>query len=138
MYFCIIYKDIMKTTIFTFALVLNFLSCNNSTQAEQVINQNKVNQIEISELKDFAKLNNTIILDVRTPEEFQKGFIPNAKHINYYDKDFKNQLAQLDKSNTYIVYCKSGFRSQKASQLMIDLGFKNVYDLIGGYDAWIN
>lgn len=126
----------MKTTFYTIALILGILSCNSSTHPEQVVDQKKVIQLQVSELEGFTKLSNTIFLDVRTPEEFQEGYIPNAIHLNYYDDTFESKLKALERSNTYVVYCKSGFRSQNAAQKMIDLGFKEVYNLVGGYDAW--
>ena len=126
----------MKTTFYTLALILGLLSCDHSTHAQQNDQVPNVKQIKVSELSDVAKISNTIFLDVRTPEEFNKGYIPNAKHIDFYSDNFKQQLQQLDQANTYIVYCKSGMRSQQASDLMITLDFKNVYNLVGGYDAW--
>jgi rhodanese-related sulfurtransferase len=85
------------------------------------------------------KLNSTpdkIILDVRTPEEYAEGHLKNSVLIDYYRDDFKQQLAKLDKNKTVFVYCRSGKRSGAATELLTELGFKNVYDLTGGFTAW--
>ncbi|MDW8394144.1 MAG: rhodanese-like domain-containing protein [Chitinophagales bacterium] len=77
-----------------------------------------------------------VVLDVRTPEEYASGHLPKARLINFYDKNFAEQLDKLDKNKTYIVYCKAGGRSSKASQMLIDKGFTRVYNLEQGFDKW--
>lgn len=126
----------MKTTLYIFALTLGLISCSNTTIKEQNMPSTLIKQIKVSELNDLTKVNNTIFLDVRTDEEFSTGFIPDAIHINYYDDNFENKLQKLDKTKSYVVYCKSGMRSQKASELMKTLGFKSIYNLTGGYSRW--
>lgn len=76
------------------------------------------------------------LLDIRTPEEFMAGHLKNAINIDYYASDFQNQLGKLDKSQTYLVYCRSGSRSSTAIQMMKTLGFKRVYELEGGINSW--
>jgi rhodanese-related sulfurtransferase len=56
--------------------------------------------------------------------------------IDYNSSDFEQQLDGLDKSKTYLVYCRSGNRSGKACHTMLDKGFKQVYNLDGGISAW--
>lgn len=74
-----------------------------------------------------------VILDVRTPEEFQAGHAPGALNINFYDSDFSASLDRLDKNQSYFVYCRSGSRSGKTLTLMKQNGFTEVYDLAGGW-----
>ncbi len=112
------------------------MSCDNPKNILQNPTPAKIKTIKVSELDQFTKVSNPIFLDVRTPEEFAIGSIPNSTHINYYDDHFKAKIQKLDKTSPYIVYCKSGFRSQKVSKLMLSFGFTNVYNLTGGYDAW--
>lgn len=128
----------MKTIIIPFIVTANLLSCTNSSTTQNLNTTIQVKEVNVTELSKLAKVGNTILLDVRTPEEFEAGFISNATHINFYDSDFKTRINKLNKSYTYIVYCKSGYRSGKALQIMTDLGFKKVYNLTGGYDAWKN
>lgn len=78
-----------------------------------------------------------IPLDVRTPEEFGRGHIANAVLINFYDPDFDTQLAQLDRSATYLIYCHSGGRSGHTLGKMQALGFKApLYHLKDGIVDW--
>ncbi|WP_298895620.1 rhodanese-like domain-containing protein [uncultured Psychroserpens sp.] len=87
-----------------------------------------------------SKLNadeNAVILDVRTPEEVALGIIPNAIAIDIYKgQGFIYELEELDKSKNYYVYCKAGGRSAQACSVMNQLGFKNTYNLIGGFSEW--
>lgn len=79
---------------------------------------------------------NFVILDVRTPEEFTSEHIENAINIDYYSATFKNDLDQLDKNSTYLIYCRSGNRSGNALNVMKDLDFREVYNMLGGIVKW--
>ena len=79
-----------------------------------------------------------VLLDIRTPEEYAEGHLADATLINFYDKDFEDQLKLLDKKVNYSIYCRSGNRSSTALKTMEKLGFKNVYELQGGIGAWAN
>ena len=77
------------------------------------------------------------VIDVRTPEEFAEGRIfEDAELINFYGSDFAMQLSALDKSQPYLIYCRSGNRSGRTLALMRDLGFQHVIELQGGKRAW--
>ena len=73
-----------------------------------------------------------IIIDVRTQREFDRGHLENAVIIDVYQKDFKKRINELDKSKSYFVYCKTGIRSRKAVNYMLQSGFKKVCNLEGG------
>lgn len=79
---------------------------------------------------------NFVILDVRTPEEFQSGHIKGAINIDFYAPDFAQKLDKLDKGKVYVVYCRSGHRSAQAVSLMKQQGFQTVYEIEGGIRAW--
>ena len=81
-------------------------------------------------------MTNGILLDVRTTNEVGQGAIEGAINIDYYSSDFKKNVSKLNKNKAIYVYCRSGNRSGKAMQIMTDLGFVEVYNLIGGYGAW--
>lgn len=77
-----------------------------------------------------------MILDVRTPEEYNKGHLQNAVNFDWNGNDFKEKTATLGKSQTLFVYCLSGGRSSDAiKQLRLD-GFENIYELKGGIMKW--
>jgi rhodanese-related sulfurtransferase len=79
---------------------------------------------------------NVQLVDVRTPAEWEEGVITNAILINYFNEDFKDQLNKLDKNKPIAVYCKSGGRSGKTTEILLEMGFKDIYDLKGGYLNW--
>jgi rhodanese-related sulfurtransferase len=86
---------------------------------------------------NLAEDNNAVILDVRTPEEYSEGIIPYAINIDIYKgQGFIYAVQELDASKNYYVYCKAGGRSQQACSIMNELGFKNTYNLMGGFMNW--
>lgn len=77
-----------------------------------------------------------VVLDVRTPEEFDSGHIADASNLDFYEPDFAASLDDLDKDLPYFVYCRSGNRSATTIDTMKDLGFTEVYELEGGIISW--
>ncbi len=77
--------------------------------------------------------NQAILLDVRTQNEFREGHAPGALQIDYYRKNFQQRLDKLNKNKTYFIYCKSGRRSGHTLRIMESLGFREVYNLAGGW-----
>ena len=75
----------------------------------------------------------TTIIDVRTPEEFDAGHVEGALNIPVESADFAAQIAALDPSGTFALYCRSGNRSAIAAQQMAEMGYVHVYDLNGGF-----
>ena len=81
--------------------------------------------------------NNAIVIDVRTPEEFEDGYIENAINIDIFKgQGFIYLIEELDQSKNYYVYCKAGSRSQQACKVMNQLGIENTYNLVGGIMQW--
>jgi rhodanese-related sulfurtransferase len=78
-----------------------------------------------------------VLLDIRTPEEFSDGRIAGSINIDFYAADFSNRLGSLDRETTYVVYCRSGNRSDSAMDIFADLGFKSVYEVDGGILGWV-
>lgn len=76
------------------------------------------------------------ILDVRTKGEVAKGAIPNSIHNDIFEDDFETKIDKMDKSKPVYVYCASGGRSGEAMEMMHKKGFKEVYNLVGGYTDW--
>jgi rhodanese-related sulfurtransferase len=77
-----------------------------------------------------------LLLDVRSPEEWATGIISGSTLLNYYDDSFAAALQDLPKKDYALVYCKAGGRSAEAAELLKGLGYKHVYNLNGGIDAW--
>ncbi len=79
---------------------------------------------------------NFVILDVRTPEEFKSGYIEGAINIDYYGPGFPVEIGKLDRTKTYLVYCRTGNRTDSTFAVMKELQFKEVYPVEGGITAW--
>ena len=77
-----------------------------------------------------------VILDVRTPEEFAEGHIEDAVLVDFYEPGFADELAALDPTVPYVLYCRSGNRSGQTLAMMDELGFEAVEDIGGGIVAW--
>ncbi|GAH35330.1 unnamed protein product, partial [marine sediment metagenome] len=79
-----------------------------------------------------------VIIDIRTPEEFADGHIENAINIDYRSDTFQDELSQLDKNKTYLIYysCACGGIDRKTLNMMAELNFSEVYKISGGSDRW--
>ena len=87
--------------------------------------------------ESIEKSKNSVILDVRTPQEFDLGFIENSININIYDSQFFiDEIKKLNKKDFIHIYCRSGSRSYQACEIIKQFGFKNVYNLEGGIVEW--
>lgn len=83
-----------------------------------------------------AEKSNYQWIDVRTPEEFRDGHIPEAQNINIMSADFESKVSKLPKDKAYIIVCRSGNRSGSACRAMEKLGFTNVTNMAGGMMSW--
>ncbi|NNF33541.1 MAG: rhodanese-like domain-containing protein [Saprospiraceae bacterium] len=93
--------------------------------------------VNVEEAKKLIKeRSDLIIVDVRTPQEWEAGSLPGTINIDVKANDFESQIKKLDSSDTYLVHCRSGARSTKAVKVMEEQGFKNIYHLDGGFLAW--
>ena len=87
--------------------------------------------------KQIKNDKDSVILDVRTEEEVEEGYIPNSKNIDIYKgQRFIDEVENLDKSKHYYIYCRSGKRSSQACTLLDQMGFAETYNLAGGFSEW--
>ncbi|TVQ72062.1 MAG: rhodanese-like domain-containing protein [Balneolaceae bacterium] len=84
-------------------------------------------------LSQFLETNNAVIIDVRTPGEWDAGKVASAVTIDLRHRGFNDAIAELDRDATYLVYCNSGNRSRIASARMANMGFKNIYNYDGSH-----
>jgi rhodanese-related sulfurtransferase len=77
-----------------------------------------------------------VVLDVRTAREFAGGRLAGAKNVDYTASGFEAKVGELDREQTYLVYCQTGRRSVGAVEVMRRLGFKSVVHFDKGYSAW--
>ncbi len=88
-------------------------------------------------IKNISSYKKSIILDVRTVEEYEEISIPNAILANILEpNEFMDVVEKLEKKTKIFVYCRSGIRSQKACNILDQLGFKETYNLNGGILEW--
>lgn len=126
----------MKRNLFIIiALLLTTIVCNAQTaktnEAVYELDSVKVVNKNGLALNDFISSwkadPNIILVDVRTPQEIKEtGTIKGAMNIDYRAKGYSKKILSLDKTKKYFFYCKSGGRSGKTVQYLLDNGFKNV------------
>lgn len=121
-------KKAVALAVAAIASVGLLAGCSSSNEATK-----KVDPVEFSEV---IAQPGVIILDVRTPEEFNAGHIANAININLADSNFSSEVSKLDKNATVAVYCRSANRSAVATDEMAELGFTDMYDMQGGIIDW--
>jgi rhodanese-related sulfurtransferase len=121
--------DIVKKIIALIASVLLLAGCSSATSATD---------LSVTQFSSKIAESGVVTLDVRTPGEFAEGYIEGAQLINFQSGNFENEIATLDKSATYAVYCRSGNRSGQAVKVMKDAGFTNVFNMNGGVIDWAN
>ncbi|NOZ74098.1 MAG: rhodanese-like domain-containing protein [FCB group bacterium] len=111
---------------------------NRTPATIEVINYDKPNYQEIRSTEAWELLQETdpFILDVRTPMEYAGGHLKDATLIPV--QVLQSSLAQLDsvRNSDILVYCRTGNRSTVASKILLDNGFKRVYNLQGGIVDW--
>jgi rhodanese-related sulfurtransferase len=118
-------KSAIKTVFSFLGLLLLFIFIGCSPEK----------QMPITEFSPDKMEENAVLVDVRTPEEFEQGHLPGAINIDWLAADFKAQWAEMDPSKKVYLYCQKGGRSARAAAALDSLGFQ-VIDLTGGYAAF--
>lgn len=129
----------MINYLHTFILMIALsviIGCNNNKQMKNTAEDFYI-RIDNAKAQELIKNEkDLVLLDVRTPEETAEGVIGEPVIIDFLAGGFETKVQDLDKDATYLVYCRSGNRSAKASHIMKDQGFKKVYELETGYSNW--
>jgi len=106
---------------------------NNGIFNENITKYNKISQEEAKAVVDGG--GGYILLDVRTKEEYSQKHIVGAIHIPVDEIKRRAERELPDKDTLIMVYCRSGIRSINAAEILIELGYTNIYD-IGGINSW--
>lgn len=94
--------------------------------------------INTTEFKEKLDQDRGVIIDVRTKEEYDAGYLKlTDDQKDFLNGDFQKSVHSLDKDKTYYLYCRSGNRSAKAAQILDEEGFENVFN-VGGYNELVN
>jgi thioredoxin len=96
----------------------------------------KYKQVNPAQFEQLIKKPGGVLLDVRTQNEFKNGHITNSGQLNYYALDFRKKLLMLPKNEPIYLYCNTGWRSEKAAQILVENGYRNVYNLEHGIMDW--
>lgn len=124
----------MKQVFVLIFAVMALVSCSEAQ--EKPSSDGVINKV-VSAVDFKAMITDDVqLIDVRTAKEFNGGKIDGATNIDFFGENFEAELNGLDKSKKTLVYCAVGGRSGKAAGVMKKLGFKEVYDLKGGYGNW--
>lgn len=127
----------MKFNFFISILLFCLSSCVDSNDFDPNTIPVNVLDLENHQMVKLLEDNPGVLLDIRTPEEVSKGFLKNASFINFYDENFLQKASWVKKNQPIYVYCHAGGRSSKAAEMLIELGFREVYNLVGGYSKWV-
>ena len=130
----------MKHTAITCTLVFLMLisgfilPANSQQNKTEIVN---VSPNQAAKLIDQKKGDSDfVILDIRTPGEYQAGHIPGAILIDFYSDTFVDQINRLDKAKVYLVHCRSGNRSGRSMELFRKLKFNKIYHMSSGIIGW--
>ena len=110
-----------------FASTFALTSCGGSSAAVD---------LNPAEFQAKAQEAGVVLLDVRTAGEFYAGHIDGAINIDVEGMTFEGEIASLDKTKTYAIYCQSGRRSRIAVETMSKAGFTKLFNLDQGFGSW--
>lgn len=120
-------KRMKKLIAVIFASTLALTSCGGSSAAVD---------LNPTDFQAKAQEAGVILLDVRTAGEFNSGHIEGAINIDVEGMTFESELANLDNTKTYAIYCQSGRRSRIAIDTMTKAGFTKLFNLDQGIGSW--
>ena len=95
-----------------------------------------IREVDPPDAQALLEQGGVTFLDVREPDEYEQGAIPNAVHLPRGHLEFQVEGKLPDKSGPIVVYCAGGVRSAFAAKTMQDLGYADVQSLIGGFNKW--
>jgi len=128
-------KKLTAFVIIIAVIFWGFIVWSPSAQSDQQFTT--VSPKEASALIDKHKGDpDFVILDIRTPGEYQSGHIENAIMIDFYSKTYAQEVNRLDKAKTYLIHCRSGNRSTRSMALFEKLHFQKIYHLSSGINGW--
>jgi rhodanese-related sulfurtransferase len=100
---------------------------------------NAVKKLTIEEFDKARQEKGAIILDVRSPQEFNQGHVPGAVNVPVAgpgSEEFEKRVGVIDRSKPVLIHCMRGTRSASACQKMEKMGFTQLLDFSGGFAAW--
>lgn len=115
-------------------LLLVFLLLSGCGNSKIKLNEDGVKLIDTKTVYNEIDNKNVYIIDVREDYEYKSGHIKNSYNLPLTKIEYIGKML-LSLDSKIIVYCRSGSRSKKAAELLMEMGYTNVYDM-GGIDNW--
>lgn len=119
----------MMKNIFIILLTTVTMACGQASKSQYA-------NLDAKTFQQQTAATNIVLLDVRTAEEYNSGHLKGAINYDYNGADFEKQISSIDKTKKIYVYCQRGGRSAGASEVLVKKGYKSVFNLIGGIEAW--
>lgn len=97
----------------------------------------EIEHVDVNKADEYIKSGEYILIDVREPDEYKAGHIKGADNIDFYD-DFETlfESKYKDKNKGYILYCRSGKRSEYSAEILDELGYTKIINVKGGFLSW--
>ncbi len=130
--------EIIKIIILGIVILAIFSGCVSDTKPTM---KNQYTDISVQQAKGMIDRQEVFILDVRTEGEYAAGHIKGSTLLAVQDipkQELAEKLKEIPKDRKILVYCRSGSRSAKASGILAENGFAQVYNMQGGITEWIN
>lgn len=130
-------KSLVKIIMMMMACILVMPSCKQERKAEAANAEAQMRHVDPDEFERvIADQDNVILVDMRTPSEYDEGHLEGALLIDVNSGDFRKEAKyKLPLSKTIAVYCRKGKRSDAAGKILVEEGY-NVVDLQEGIEAW--
>ncbi|KGK98367.1 hypothetical protein LI82_11715 [Methanococcoides methylutens] len=113
------------------------LGCAKPATSDQVVEVDRTagyTDVSVQEAKKMIDSGEVFLLDVRTVNEFETEHIEGAVNINV--NELGSRLDEVSRDETILVYCRTGARSVTASNILVDAGYADVYNMLGGINKW--
>ena len=136
----------MNTSLLTLAVACTMLSCAQSPSTSETASTAQQTGSAVMEdvsnkafLALMAGKPEALLLDVRTPEEWNEGHLEGAFHADYWgdEQAFQAAMDAIPRDRTVLVYCAGGGRSGLTAKDLIKAGHREVYNLENGISGWI-
>lgn len=126
-------------TILITAAIIITAGCSGNNQSETTLQNTEdieagtYTDVDVNEAQNLIDQGITVV-DVRTPEEYVNGHIPNALLIPL--QDIESSINEFTPDEQYLIVCRSGNRSAQASEILAQKGMKHIYNMTGGMNEW--
>lgn len=89
-----------------------------------------------ADLHQLFNASEGLIVDIRNIEDYTKGHLPNALHMDLMSNKFVSYFSDLNKDENLLLYCTDGSRSKVALRILTEMGFQHLYNLKKGIEEW--